>query len=176
MKKIELKNLIKTLKTNGFYMNCNIPMEYTPGLPIIQMVNSKVYVVIPFLKYKMTGKVDQTYVYPIKYFIKLELPSGKPVSYEDLSSSLAMAGIDFSSPVGYFRHDSIKDLTKQQYMSKKDSLYEMYDKIISALLYKTAYTEADNKAFTELLNLLIEPSLKPLYKALDANFYNKYLS
>ena len=55
-KKFELKNILKNLKSNPFFMNCNIPMDYTAGLPIIQFRNSKVCILIPYLKYKITGE------------------------------------------------------------------------------------------------------------------------
>lgn len=175
-KKFELKNILKNLKSNPFFMNCNIPMDYTAGLPIIQFRNSKVCILIPYLKYKITGEVDKTLVYPVKYAVKIVLPGAQPAGYEDLSVNAVFSKIDFEKPIGYFRHESIKNFTKQEYKAKKEELYAMYDKIINALLNNARYTEADNDAFKTLLNIMIEPSLKPMYKALDEEFYKKYLA
>ena len=100
----------------------------------------------------------------------------QPAGYEDLSVNAVFSKIDFEKPIGYFRHESIKNFTKQEYKAKKEELYAMYDKIINALLNNARYTEADNDAFKTLLNIMIEPSLKPMYTALDEEFYKKYLA
>lgn len=48
--------------------------------------------------------------------------------------------------------------------------------MINSLIYCTDYSAEDEKRMKELLQLLVEPSLLPMYKALDNDFYNKYLA
>ena len=50
----------------------------------------------------------------------------------------------------------------------------MYDKMIGAILGEAEYTQDDEESFKELFNTLLEPSEKPIYKALDYDFYSKY--
>lgn len=52
----------------------------------------------------------------------------------------------------------------------------MYDKLANAILYGEEYSDLEFSGFRELLNIMIEPSLKPIYKALDSDFYNTYFA
>ena len=176
MKTLDLTKLIKELKKSDFYLNSGIPLEYTCGLPVFETRSSGLCVKIPFLKYKVTGVVDKTLVFPVRYVITVSLPEKKCVAFEDLSYNNIFRKVDFSKPVGYFRHDAIKTLDKKEYKEKRAELFSLYDKIIATILSKNAVTEEDKLAFSELLNIMIEPSLKPIYKVLSADFYDKYLS
>lgn len=59
---------------------------------------------------------------------------------------------------------------------RKNELLSMYDKMAAAVMGDGEFTEEDDLAFYELLNKMLEPSLKEEYKFLDADFYGKYLS
>ena len=61
------------------------------------------------------------------------------------------------------------------YGEDEKELYGMYNKIISSMLNGEACDIFDVEDFTQLLNIIIEPSLKPIYEALDKEFYDKYL-
>lgn len=174
-KEISVKRLIKEIKTGDFVLGCRMNIGYCAGLPILQIRNGILCLMIPYLKYKMTGTVDKTLVYPIRYTVTVELPGENPVGFSDLSVDPLFEKVDFSKPVGLFRHDSIKQYSKKQFFALKDELYSLYDKTASALVYGTPYSEADEKRMGELLRLLTEPDLFPIYRALDIDFYNKYL-
>ena len=174
-KLVSVKSIINEMKSSDFVLSCKMPMEYSYGLPILQIKNDRLCMVIPFLKYQLTGEVDKTLVYPIRYTFTVELPEKKPVAFEDLTCNYAFEKVNFSMPVGLFRHDAIKNLTKKEYNALRGELFSMYDKVVNALLYDTEYAEADENRMSELLKMLLEPSLFPIYKALDADFYNKYL-
>lgn len=175
MKNIDVAKIIKDVKTSGFFRNTEIPLGYVDGLPIITVKNEKPCLIIPFLKYKVTGVVDKTLVFPIKYYITVSLSDGKIIGYTDLSFEEMFKKIDFNKPIGFFRHEAVKNYSKFEYKEKKQQLYKMYDKIISAMLAGETCDIFDVTDFTELLNIIIEPSLKPIYEALDKDFYNKYL-
>ena len=55
-KKIDIKSLINTLKTSNFLFECAMPLGYTAGLPVLQIVNDRLCLKIPYLKYKVTGE------------------------------------------------------------------------------------------------------------------------
>lgn len=172
---ISVKEILKELGTSGFIMNCRMPMGYAAGFPILQIKNQSLCLLVPYFKVRTTGEVDKTQVFPIRYTVTLELPKGAVVKYEDLSFHPAFGKIDFSKPVGYFRHDSIKQYNKRQYAEKKEELLSFYDKVINALLFGTEYTKADEEELRRLLQIMLEPSLLPQYRALDKDFYHKYL-
>lgn len=174
-KQISVKKLIKEIKTSEFVLGCKMEVGYSAGLPILQIKNGILCLTVPYLKYRMTGAVDKTLVYPVRYTVTVALPGEDPVGFSDLSVNPVFEKVDFSKPVGTFRHDSIKQYSKDQYFALKDELYSLYDKTASALLYNAPYAEGDEKRMSELLRLLVEPSLLPIYRALDIDFYNKYL-
>lgn len=174
-KTISVKEVLKNLKKNEFIMNIRMPMGYAPGLPILQIRNNYLCMLVPYFKTHMTGEVDKTRVFPIRYAITLELPEEKIIKYEDLSFHPAFEKVDFSRPVGYFRHDAIKQYNKKQYMEKKEELLSLYSKVANKLLFGSELIREDEERMKELLQILIEPSLLPQYRVMDKDFYHKYL-
>lgn len=172
---ISMEQIIKNLKTSEFFLQCKIPMGYSSGFPILQIKNGSLCVTVPYLKYRTTGEVDKTLVFPIRYGISLELPTEKVIGFEDYEYKSSFVNIDFDKPVGYFRHDAVKQYNKTQYRELRRELMGEYDKVANALLGNAAYHIADEKRMAELLQLLAEPSLLPFYRIIDADFYNKYL-
>lgn len=173
---ISMEQIIKNLKTSGFFLQCKIPMGYSSGFPILQIKNGSLCVTVPYLKYRTTGEVDKTLVFPIRYGISLELPTEKIIGFENYEYKSSFANIDFDKPVGYFRHNAVKQYNKTQYKELRRELMGEYDKVANALLGNAAYGISDEKRMAELLQLLAEPSLLPFYRAIDIDFFNKYLA
>ena len=176
MNNISVENIIKQIKTSEFTLNCRMPLGYSSGLPILQIKNDCLCLTIPYLKYKVTGIVDKTLVYPIRYAITVELPENTVVGFSDLSFSKSFQKVDFNKPVGFFRHDSIKDLGKAAYKEKRAELLGLYSKLADSLIYGTEFTDEDNANMKALLKLLVEPSQYPIYRVLDRDFYNRFLA
>lgn len=174
MNAISMEQIMKNVKTSEFFLQCKIPMGYSSGFPILQIKNGSLCVTVPYLKYRTTGEVDKTLVYPIRYGISLELPTEKVIGFENYEYKSSFANIDFDKPVGYFRHDEIKQYNKTQYKELRRELMGEYDKVANALLGNTAYGSSDEKRMAELLQLMAEPSLRPFYRVIDTDFYNKY--
>ena len=151
-------------------------MGYVPGLPTLCILNGNLCMKIPFLKYKVTGEVDNTLVYPIKYVATVMVPQNVVASFEDLALQSAFARVNFSTPVGTFRHEKIKNLDKTAYKEKRSELYAQYDKIVNFLITDSVYSIEDERVFKTMFNTLLEPSLQPFYKVIDPEFYNKYIS
>lgn len=170
-----IEQIQSNLKKNDFLLNCKIFMGYGFGIPILQIKNGCLCVCFPLLKYQTTGEVDKTLVFPVRYAITLELPTEKIVCFEDYEYKDVFKNIDFDRPIGFFRHDAIKTYNKQQYTALRKELTEEYDKVINAILGNEEYRISDEQRLRELLQLLLEPSLVPMYRAIDSDFYNKYL-
>ena len=168
------ESLIKKLKTNAFVLNSSMPMGYVPGLPVLCILNGNLCMKVPFLKYKVTGEVDKTLIYPIRYVATVLIPEEQIVSFEDLALHEAFAKVNFSDPIGTFRHEAIKNLDQIAYKNLRSTLYGEYDKIVNLLAYRKPYSKNDEMVFKNLFNRLLEPSLRPFYKAIDSNFANKY--
>ena len=173
---MNMQALLKELKTSDFVLNCQLPMNYIPGFPVLTVRNDRLCVMVPFLRYKITGKVDKTLVYPIRYLLTLSLPEKRVVGFEDLSVNPVFRKVDFEKPVGYFRHEAVKNMNKTEYNKNRTRLFAMYDKIVDTVLYDSDYTREDDEQFRELLRIMLEPSLLTIYKFIDRDFYNKYLA
>lgn len=166
--------LIHDLKTNKFILHSNITMGYVPGLPILSIMNGNLCIRVPYLKYKVTGEIDKTCVYPIKFVVTISIPEGVIIGIEDLSYNNLFCNIEFNSPIGLFRHDAIKKCNKETYQNLRKELYIEYDKIVGYLINQENYNQDDEKRFKSLFNMIVEPSLFPFYKAIDSDFTNKY--
>lgn len=192
--KFNLKKLLKQITTSPYILNCNMPLGYVAGYPIIKKVRGKVCIVIPYLKYKVTSMPDKTQVFPIKYTVtfapaaldsekklvpsnveKKETLCGHFVGFEDLSYNPIFDPVDFTKPIGFFRHKAVKDLSKEEYSMLRDELYGLYDKIINAELNGDEIEISDKYSFKQLISKLLEPSLLYMYKMIDEEFYNRYL-
>ena len=175
-KRVETKSIIKALKTSDFVLNCRMGMEYVTGLPILQIRNGNLCLLVPFLKYKVTGEVDKTLVYPIRYTVTVGLPGAAPAEFRDLTYDALFERVDFEKAIGTFRHESVKQYTKDEYFALKDELFSLCDKTANMLLYGDECRAEDDDRMRELFQILIEPSLLPIYKVLDRDFYHKYLA
>lgn len=167
---IRMSDLLKEVKSSEFVLSCAMPLGYTYGYPIITVRNGQVLAIIPFLKYKATGVVDKTLVFPIRYTVTYSFDKKMIVGFEDLQTHRGFSKLDFNKPIGYFRHDAIKHLLRPDYMDKQHELYRMYDAYVSALINKEPYSKKELEAFRELLGMMLEPCLKPIYKALSPGF------
>ncbi len=164
-----INEIIKQIKTSKPYLT--LPLGYVNGYPVLTLKNDRICAVIPYLKYKKTGEVDKTQVYPIRYLITYAIKDGVIVALEDLKNSEMFRDFDFEKPVGLFRHDAIKELTKDEYTKKQQQLYALYDSFAEALIDKKDYPLQNIRNMKSLLSTLLEPSLKPFYKTLYPNFY-----
>ena len=167
--------IIEGLKHNKCIQHSNFELGYVPGLPILTIINSNLCMKVPYLKYKITGELDKTFIYPIRYVVTVSLPEGNIVALEDLAYSKSFVNVQFNTPVGLFRHEAIKNLDKKAYKNLRSALFAEYDKIVKHLVYGDAYMYSDEKHFKALLSVIIEPSIIPFYFAVDKEFVNKYL-
>ena len=150
----------------------SMPLGYSCGYPVIIVKQSRVCAVLPFLRYKVTGFVDKTEVYPVCFLVTYAIKDGVITAFEDLTENPVFENVDFGTPVGFFRHDSIKNLSKGEYKEKQAQLYSYYDSFIASLINKEEYPAEQLKEFRGLLSTLLEPSLKPFYEALYPSFYH----
>lgn len=174
--KMSIREIVQHINTNDFVLHCNMPLGYVPGLPILKILNDELCLEVPFLKYKLTGQPDQTLVYPLRYTVTMTLPEKKMVAFSNLAYDSRFAQVDFDQPIGTFRHEAVKHLKKDEYRKVREELLDQYDKVARALLEGAPYTAEDEAHMRRLMQMMLEPSLLPLYQALDADFFEKYLA
>lgn len=175
VKKGAITSLFETIKGRE-EVRLLIPMGYVPGMPIITIKNEQLVAIVPFLRYKVTGKVDRTLVFPIKYVLEYLIPEAQVVSFRDLSIEKNYANRNFDEVLGFFRHEAIKNLDKRKYTLFKKEILAQYDKLVNFLLCESElFTLNDETALKNNLQTIIEPFILNLYAELDIDFYNKYL-
>lgn len=152
-----------------------IPMGYVPGIPMLAVKNEYLVAIVPFLKYKITGTVDHTLVFPVKYVMEFALPESTLTAFRNLDYEEQFAKVDFNKGIGFFRHEEIKNLSKEEYQNLRKETLAQLDKLCAFLIENTPYTQQDDHELSDLLSKIVEPSLMPFYKALDNDFFNKYL-
>ncbi len=152
-----------------------IPMGYVPGYPVLTIRNEQLIVAVPFLRYKQTGEIDRTIVFPIRYVMEFVVPELTLVCFRDLSVEEAFADTDFDKGTGFFRHDAVKDLDRNGYAALRARVLAGVDIIVKSLVEDTVCDASKENAFKNDLQRAVEPSLLGYYKALDGDFYSKYL-
>lgn len=172
---MKTEEILKSLKTNEFLLNSNIPMGYTPGIPMLSLRNGEPCLVIPFLKYQMTGEIDKTRVFAPRFVITVVMNEGKVVKYEDLMYDSRFEEVDFRKPVGLFRHSSIRHLKKDDYNKMRNDIYALLDALSDSMTGRMEFDEMDAMKFSKLFSVLLEPSMKPFYHAIDKIFFETYI-
>ncbi len=172
--KSNIQQTILDVKRSEFIRHSNMAMGYVPGFPLLCVMNGYLCARIPFVRYQVTSATDQTLVYPPRYMATVKVPEGVIVGYEDLMFNPLFQQTDFSQPVGLFRHEAIKMLNKEEYERARKVLFERYDELIDGLS-EGQYDSANDTELAAALQQLAEPSLKPFYRSLEPNFYNKYM-
>ena len=172
---MKTEEILKSLKTNRFLLNSNIPMGYTPGIPMLSLRNGEPCIVIPFLKYQMTGVIDKTLVFAPRFVVTVPMDKGSVVKYEDLIYDSRFEEIDFSKPIGLFRHSSIRHLKKDEYNKMRNVLYALLDGLSNSMTGKMEFDEMDAMKLNKMFTVLLEPSLKPFYHAIDNTFFETYI-
>lgn len=187
----DILRFIEKVKTSDI-VTTTVPLGYTPGFPVVRVENDNTFLIVPFLKYKITGVVDKTEIYPIRYVLTYKLnnlPSnklpeklllqtlyeGKLIKYEDLYYNKEFSDLRFDKPIGLFRHEAIQNLDKKEYTEKRNELFDLYNLMINANLSDEEFSIDKHSDYRKMLRLLLEPSLKYMYKVIDESFYDKYL-
>lgn len=152
-----------------------IPLGYVPNLPIVTSAGGELCMRVPLMRYKVTGVVDKTLVYPVKYVFTVTIPECTIIKFEDLSYNGKFVNVNFLKPIGTFRHEAVKAMNKEEYAALRTKLFAEYDKMIDFLANNAEYTESDKQTFMTLINQVLEPSLKPIYYAIDNSFATRFL-
>ena len=168
--------ILKALKTNELILHSTIALGYTPGLPMADCRNGVPCLVIPYMKYQMTGKVDATLVFVPRYVVTVEVKHGTVVDYSDLTFDNRFSKVDFNKPAGNFRHAAIHHLDKREYEDMRNKLYEALDTLCKSMTKESDFDEMDKHRMAKLYDLLLEPSVKPFYHAIDRKFFETYIS
>ena len=123
----------------------------------------------------MTGEIDKTRVYAPRFVVTVNMKNGNIIKYEDIMYDCRFEEVDFRKPIGLFRHSAIRHLKKNDYNKMCHELYNLLDELSESMAGKIEFDELDEIRLKKLFALLLEPSLKPFYHAIDKDFFETYL-
>lgn len=175
MQRPNIEQFIRLLPTSEFVLQAGLPLGYTPGLPIFTVRNGDPLLIVPMVRYRITGQVDKTLVYPPRFLVTVQLRDLNFVGYTDLSYDQRFQRVDFNAPVGYFRHKAIRHMDREGYNNLRSALYGLLDVMTAAYINNEKVDPLELQRFRQIYATLIEPSLRPFYQAIDKDFYNSYL-
>lgn len=167
-----LLELLKKIKANPAVLAI-IPAENGMGIPTFSIRKEELCVNIPFFREHYIPD-DKTLIYPFSYIVTALWDSGRIIDIYKTDYSREFYSVQTNRPVGTFRHEAVKHLSKKQYKELKYELYAEYDKLAEALTTDIEYRLEDEQKLVTLLNQLIEPSLKQFYKVLDPDFSKRF--
>lgn len=171
---MKTEEILKKLKTNTL-ISSNIPMGYTPGVPMLTLQNDVPCLIIPYLRYQMTGEVDKTRVFAPRFVVTVTMNNCSIVKYEDLTYDSRFEEVDFNKPIGLFRHTAIRHLKKDDYKKLRNQLYSLLDRLSSSMMGELEFDEEDSMTLTRLIGILLEPSVKPFYYVINKSFFEIYI-
>lgn len=149
-----------------------IPQNLFSGWPCIHTVGKTLCLTIPY--YARTVANERVALYPI--FCSVTIPVNNPDRIMDFTiyaHQRLWSDIDFSKPVGYFKHEALSDVkTKGEYNTLVEALFGYYDKMILAVLSRKPFEEEEQ--MTELFTKLMEPGQYPQYLRLNKKFYSHF--
>lgn len=167
-----MQEFLKALNSSDIVRKL-VPLGLGMGLPMLNIIGETLCVTVPYYK-SVPRKDDKTLLFPPEFIITAKWPTGNILEFRSLRFDKDYQKIDFEKPIGTFRHEAVKQWNRGEYQKKKQELYSMYDTFISSLYSEGNYTKEEE--FSELLNIIVEPSLRPFYKNIGRDFYNKFLT
>lgn len=150
-----------------------IPMGINAGWPAISIRSQRICVTIPYFKTGILEPNDKTPIFPIRYCLTTVWPYTKIVEFFDLKFMKDFSNYDFDQPIGTFRHEALQSVGRKEYFAMRDELLSYYDELISCVVEKRPFGRQARMA--ELMQILVEPSLKPMYQSINKSFYTRFL-
>ena len=168
------EDLIKQVRKMPLFRQL-IPLEAGIGFPLPTRKENKVYITLPFFGMGSTAKPGETPLYPPLAIASIDWSNQIPVEYANLRFRHPSPELDWTERVGTFPHPEVAQMSVGEYRQLRQELLSMYDEMFDRLTDRQLLSSEWSQRFTKLLNLLIEPALKPYYHALNPKFGDRFL-
>ena len=170
---LTIQEFIKKIKLNNAVRE-NVPMGFGMGYPMLDIKVDRLLISVFYYR-SVVRPADKTLLMPPEYMLTFEYPSGKLVSFESLRMDARFAKVEFAKPVGLFRHEAIKHLTRNAYQEQREELFNMLNLLIASLGDEGEFTQDDEKKLSDLYTMLTEPGLYPFYRYMSPRFFDRYI-
>jgi hypothetical protein len=172
--KSKTEELMKDIRQHPIYRQL-VPMEAGVGWPIPLRKEGKVYVTLPFFGMTRTPEKGKTILSPPFAALTLSYPHQVVVEYVNLRFRNPLPELPWEGQVGTFPHPAVAQMKVSEYLEKRSELLAMYDEMLDKLAKGATFAPEWEARFKALLNLLMEPSLEPYYRALSPKFFDHFL-
>jgi hypothetical protein len=169
------ERLLEELRSSPLFRQL-VPMEAGIGWPIPLRRNGKVYLTLPLFSFGVArGDGNRIELHPPFASVTVAWATGRPVKYVSFAYERPWPEVP-AGPVGVFPHDAIATLSIGEYRERRAELLGLYDGLCTALAGGEAFSAERSARFSELLRLMVEPSLEPFYRALGKSFFERFLT
>ena len=149
-----------------------IPVRHRPGWRSA----TSVYVRMPLFGFQ--PRAGEVRLYPPFAVITLAWagPDGRPrpLEYADLRFTRPWAVSGSPEPAGTFPHPAVRG-TVAEYLAHRDRLFGLYDELLDTLHDGAPFSGPSYREFSQLLRMLMEPSLERYYRSLAPGFFQEFL-
>ncbi|MBN1659136.1 MAG: hypothetical protein JXA93_12065 [Anaerolineae bacterium] len=150
-----------------------IPLEAVLSYPVPSRRGDLTY--LKFLVYRrgIAPRGAMRPVYRPHARLSVEYPTGQLVEYVDLRFADGAPVSPLAEQVGEFPHLQIANLSFQEMIAERSAFFDAIEGIIP-LVGRRDLTEDDRQIvarYRALFDMLVEPGLKPFYRALDTEFF-----
>ncbi len=170
--KTGVEQILRNVKTMPIYKQL-IPMEAISGWLIPFRKGGRTYITIPYCG-AMPLKPGKTKLYPPLALLTIDVQTGIPVQYVNTRYSNPWPEGKWSEAAGSFPHDAIAKMLVHEYKEKRARLKAIYDEMISCMNDDRELDPALDREFHDIINLLVDPGLKPFYTAIAPGFFGRY--
>ena len=164
------ERLVRALRRSALFREL-VPMEAGVGWPLPHLSNGSVHAILPCFGMARVGKPARTALLAPFAGFTVSWSSGRPVEYVDYRYRGAWRNLDFSRPLGSFPHEQVQAMRRSDYLAKRARLHRMYGQLFDSLAAGGELPPFWMREFTELVDLLWEPALRPFYRQLAPRFY-----
>jgi len=146
--------------------------ELAPGTAV-KLVRGQVFLSVPLFdqQRRPDGAVN---LYPPFATLTLGWAPPRIAAYLDLATEGSWTA-DISSPAGTFPHPELGG-SEHGYLTMRRQLFTCYDAVCAALSDGREPSYDAAAELSRLLRVLLEPALEPYYRALEPEFFGRYLS
>jgi len=169
-----MERMLEELRATPLYRQL-VPMEAGIGWPIPLRREGAVFVTLPLFGFGVArSEGKRIEIHPPFASLTLAWSTKRPTKYVDFAFERPWPKPP-AGPVGIFPHESIATLSVGEYRERRSELLALYDELCGVLSGTGSFPADRSARFSELLRLLVEPSLRPYYRALGPSFFDRFL-
>ena len=162
--------LLRGIRTTAAFRQL-VAQEAGIGLPMPERRDGRVQLLLPFFGMPRPKERGAVPLHPPFATMTIDWKTARIVNYRDLVSE----GLwETREPVGTFPHDAIADLTRRDYLDRRERLLAMYDEMCTRLETHDQFEPSWTGAFSAHFSTLVEPPLLTYYRQLSGGFIERF--